>query len=117
MAEEAVKPDGAPVLPVSKDYPGPEFPALYADTVSSVQPGIYTTKFYLARLEPNMKAENTHLTQPFVQIIMPTVSFVDAAAFFGRMVQQLIESGTIDQSAWDQAVANYKNLSPKRSGQ
>jgi len=45
---------------------------------------------------------------------MPTGSFVATAAFFQRMVRQLIESGAIDQATWDEAVAGYDALTPKK---
>jgi hypothetical protein len=113
MADEPGKPANPQVLPIIADFPSPDLPMLYADSVSSVQPGIQTTKFYLARFEPHMRADNTLLTQPFVQIVMPTGSFVDTAAFFGRMVRQLIETNAIDEATWDKAVANYAALKPK----
>jgi hypothetical protein len=107
MADEPKKPAGPQTLPMSATYPGPEFPTLYADSVSSIQPGIQTTKFYLSRFEPHMRADNTLLNQAFVQIVMPTASFVDTAAFFQKMVRQLVESKAINQSTWDQALASY----------
>jgi len=116
MAEEPAKSANPKVLPVSATYPGPDFPMLYADSVSSVQPGVQTTKFYLARFEPHMQADNTLLSQPFAQIVMPTASFVDTAAFFGRMVKQLIETKAIDQATWDKAVASYDLLKYKVPG-
>jgi hypothetical protein len=114
MADESGKPPLTPqIAPVAADYPSPSFPTVYADSVSSIQPGIQTTKFYLARFDPHMKAENTLLNQPIVQVIMPTASFVDTAAFFQRMVRQLIETKTIDQATWDKAIANYNAIVPK----
>jgi len=113
MADEPMKPAKPQVVPMTATYPGPDFPMLYADSVSSIQPGIQTTKFYLARFEPHMRADNTLLTQPFVQIVMPTGSFVDTAAFFQKMVRQLIETKAIDQTAWDQALASYNLPIPK----
>jgi hypothetical protein len=110
MPDESAAPK---ILPVAGAYPGFNFPTVYADSVSSIQPGKQTTKFYLSRYEPHLEAENTLLTQPVVQVVMPTGSFVETAAFFGRMVRQLIESGVIDQATWDQAVANYEKVVPK----
>jgi hypothetical protein len=114
MADEAEKP-AIPILkPVAGEYPGPEFPAIYADSVSSIQPGANPTKFYLSRYEPHMRAQSAHLTQPFAQIIMPTPSFVDTAAFFMHTVQRLIDQKVIDQATWDQVVANYNALGSKK---
>ena len=113
MADEPGKTSPPQVAPISADYPSPSFLTVYADSVSSIQPGVLTTKFYLARFEPHMKAENSLLTQPFMQVVMPTASFVDTAAFFGRMVKQLIENKTVDQATWDQAVTNYDAIKPK----
>jgi hypothetical protein len=116
MTDEPGKPASPKILPIIADFPGPDFPMLYADSVSSIQPGVQTTKFYLARFEPHMRADNTLLTQPFVQIVMPTGSFVDTAAFFVRMVRQLIETKAIDQEAWDKAQASYDALKNKVPG-
>ena len=112
MADEPAK---APVqnLPIKDDFPPPHFPTLYANSISSLQPGVQTTKFYLARYEPSMKAENTTQLQPFAQVVMPTLSFIYSAAFFIRMVENMIKDKVLEQSVWDQAKKDQGVSVPK----
>jgi hypothetical protein len=102
------------ILPIKDDFPQAHFPTVYADSVSSIQPGTQTTKFYLARLEPSMKAENTGQIQPFAQVVMPTLSFVYSAAFFVKMIERMIEEGGVQQAVWDQALSEQAASLKKR---
>lgn len=90
-------------IPVQGDFPPATLPTLYVDGISSIAPSPFVVKFYLARIEPHLRAENKSLIQPFAQMVMPMDGFLQTAMFFENVVKNLLAQGTISQQQVDVA--------------
>ena len=82
--------------------PPASFPTVYADGVLNVAPGPYTVKFYLLRLDPAFDGNPEARAQPFLQIAMPTISFVQMVVFFEKALADLVKQGVVAQSMVDE---------------
>jgi hypothetical protein len=100
---DTVQPGGPLLLPIREDFPSLAIPTVYADGVSSIEPGPHVMKFYLARLDPSMKAENKSLTQPFAQVVMQTNGFLQMTAFFNNIIRVMIDSNVITAAQFEEA--------------
>ena len=87
------------------EYPGPHFPVIYADGVSSASNSGQTVKFYLARFDPDMLAESEAKQHIFAQVVLPISGFVGTAVFFERYLEKLLQQGSVTQEQVD-AVRN-----------
>ena len=89
-------------------YSGPDYlpvdsPVMYADGVWSLAHGNGQTKFYLFRLEPNIRGDSTSRPQVFAQVVMPMVGFVATAEFFKRQVAAMLKGNIVTQAQVDAA--------------
>jgi hypothetical protein len=53
------------------DFPGPQFPTVFADGVTSLVNSPTVVKFFLARIEPSFAGDGKSQTQAFAQVVMP----------------------------------------------
>jgi hypothetical protein len=90
------------------EFPPSGFPTVFADGVSGYQPSAQTVKFFLYRLDPNMFGRSGFRANPFGQVVMPTVGFVQTAAFFQHAVKQLVAQGFIKQQDYDQMLVDIE---------
>jgi hypothetical protein len=91
------------IVAIQEDFPASGMPTVYADGVTTIQPTPEVIKFYLARIDPNLKADGRALTQPFAQVVMPMSGFLQTVAFFGKMVQNLIDQRVVTKEQVDEA--------------
>ena len=68
--------------PIRDEFPSPTMPTIFADGVTSSAPGAQVVKFFRARIEPHLRAENRTVIQPIVQVVMPLGGFLRTAFFF-----------------------------------
>jgi len=87
-------------------FPGPHFPTVYADGVTSVSPGAQVVKIYLSRLDSNFVVTSGSTTQPFLQLIMPTSGYLQMAMFFNKVIEGLLANKFISQEQYDEAKKN-----------
>jgi|RhiMetdeSRZDD1v2_1073273.scaffolds.fasta_scaffold499992_3 hypothetical protein len=90
------------VYPPQTKYPAEDFRTMFADSVLNVARSSSVVKFYLARTEPSFTGDNTYLTQPFAQIVMPIDRFIQAVLFFEQSIDQFVNEGAISQEQLDQ---------------
>jgi hypothetical protein len=93
-------------------YSGPDYlpinsPVIYADGVWSLAHGNGQAKFYLFRLDPNIRSDNTSQPQVFAQIVMPVAGFVATAEFFKRQVTAMLKSNAVTQAQIDAIAAAF----------
>lgn len=98
-----IAPKPSPALPIQGDFPPATIPTVYADGVTSLAPSPYVIKFYLARLEPHLRAEDKTLTQPFVQVVMSTIGFLQTAIFFENAIKNMQAQGLISAQQLEEA--------------
>jgi hypothetical protein len=109
MNATATTPPPPPEI-VHDDFPPPDMPVIYADGVSTAAPAQQTVKFFLARVEPHLRAENRTLVQPITQVVMPLAGFLQTAFFFENIVKNMEAQGTItpDQIAEARKIAGAR---------
>jgi hypothetical protein len=96
------------VLPYSGPaYPEGNFPTVYAESVMSLAHANGVVKFYLFRLEPSFKGDNTSATVPSLQVVMPYAGFVGAAVFFNRQMAAMLKLGALTQAQIDAVNASF----------
>jgi hypothetical protein len=78
-------------------YPAATIPTVYADHVLNVAPSTEIIKFYLARIDPNVKDDSEYRMEPCAQVVMPVSGFLKTVLFFERTVEGLIASGVVDR--------------------
>jgi hypothetical protein len=90
-----------------EEFPASTFPTVFSDGVISFVPTVPIVKFYLGRIDPNMFGRGGAVMNPFAQVIMPTLAFVDTAAFLQQQVRRMVREKMITQEQVDQAAAAY----------
>lgn len=93
---------------IQEGFPGPNFPVVYADSVSSIASGDGMVKFYLVRNEPNFLGNNTSHLNTFSQIVMPISGWIAAAVFFEQQLRVFIENGTVQGDAVEALRAQFR---------
>jgi hypothetical protein len=79
------------------DYPSQFVPVAFADGISSANWGSGVVKFYLTRYDPHLRAGGQPKEQVVGQVIMPIRGFVAAASFAQRLLNAMINDGTISK--------------------
>src|SRR5258708_400927 len=95
-----------------EEFPASIFPTVFSDGVISFVPAVPVVKFYFARVDPNMFGRGGSVLNPFAQVIMPTLAFVDMVAFFQSQIRRMVRDKIITQAQVDQAVAGYPDVPP-----
>lgn len=76
-------------------YPDVATPTIYADSVANLARTDHVVKFYLARLDPDGGVDNGNRRAIAAQVVMPMNAFIETAAFFEHVLQDLVAHGTI----------------------
>jgi len=71
------------------EFPPPGFPVVYADGAISIAPSGTVTKFYLARVDPNMYGRGGVSVNPIAQVVMPTVGFLRMVDFLKEEAERI----------------------------
>jgi hypothetical protein len=87
-------------------YPSPSVETIYADGVTSLQPGNQTIRFYLTRLEPNFIASQPSKPVVVGQIVMPVGGFVHSLVFFNKVLENMVRDGRVTQEFIDEIKKN-----------
>jgi hypothetical protein len=83
----------------------PTVPIVFADAALSHVSAGGITKFFLSRVDPNAYGRGGAIVNPALQIVMPTIGFLQMAAFFEQRIQALLKSGEVTQQQVDEARA------------
>lgn len=89
MSADAVSPPA--------DFPGPQFPTVFADGVVSLINSPTVVKFFLGRIEPSFAGDGRSQSQAFAQVIMPIDGFAMMFAFFEVQLKLMIQGGLITE--------------------
>src|SRR5262245_31968110 len=93
MAQPEVTGDAAG-RPIS-EFPSGQFPVVFADGVLSHASASGQAKFYLFRIDPNMYGRGGAIFNPIAQVVMPTMGFLNTAAFLYKRAQAMVKSGEV----------------------
>lgn len=102
MAEEDELRSGRP----ASEFPQATFPTAFVDGVASHVNGEGISKIYFYRVDPNMFGRGGITHNPTFQVVIPTRGFVEMAAFFYQRAKFLINTGVIDEAAWEKALSD-----------
>lgn len=94
--------DNVPTGPVAPEFPAPNFPNAFADSVTSLANSATTVKFFLARYEPDFHGGGTSRMQPFAQVVMPMDGFAAAFCFFEARLKTFLKLGYVTQARLDE---------------
>jgi hypothetical protein len=97
MREDAFM-TGVPPTVAIPEYPGPNFPVVFADAVMNVAHSPANVKFYLGRYDPDIRGSSESKLLPFMQVVMPIDGFAAAYAFFESRIKVFVASGLITQA-------------------
>jgi hypothetical protein len=96
MAPDETSPMGpVTVEPVVMGFIPADLPVFYSDWLISIHPGPMTVKVVLGRVDPHMQAMPQAQARPVGQLVMPLNGYVQAAAFMGQLVRNMIKEGML----------------------
>jgi hypothetical protein len=79
------------------DFPGPQFPTVFADGVASLVNSPAVVKFFLSRFEPSFGGDGRSQLQAFAQVVMPMDGFASMFVFFEAQLRVLVQAGYITE--------------------
>jgi len=79
------------------DFPGPQFPTVFADGVVSLVNSPTVVKFFLGRIEPSFAGDGRSQMQAFEQVIMPMDGFAAMFVFFEVQLKSMMQRGLITE--------------------
>jgi hypothetical protein len=97
----------------SDEFAPSTFPTVFADGVLSFTIGQQIVRFYLFRTDPNMFGKGGGKTNPFAQVIMPTVGFLQSMMFLQQQLERMVEAGIYTKEDVENARALFQP--PKKS--
>ncbi|WP_416897574.1 MAG: hypothetical protein ACMVY4_19235 [Minwuia sp.] len=76
-------------------------PVAYAEFVSNLAYSREVVKYYFVRNDPAINAVGPAQPNVVAQVVMSTPGFLATAAFFSRMVSQMVREGVVTQEQVD----------------
>lgn len=91
-----------------QEFPGFNFPTVFADGVMNIANSPHVAKMYLFRFEPSFVDANRYQQQPVAQVVMPLEAVVVMATFLERSITNLVTQGVLTK----ERVEEIKNARP-----
>jgi hypothetical protein len=85
----------------AEEFPSPTLPTIFVDSILNVAPSPNVVKFYVARTDPSVRGASKYLTQPFAQVVMPMLGFIQTVVFFEQALKNFVETGLITSEQVD----------------
>lgn len=117
MADDAKNDSGESTYPtLDRDqFPFPNMPAVYADSISSLSFTGENFKFYLSRNDANMFGKGGIKINPFLQVIIPISGFITFMASAQLTIDDLVSKDFIPKDIAEKltgAVAEFRSKHP-----